>query len=69
MLQYLAQRPVAEQYEFLCGIPEGFATLINLDGEFAGKRQRYEIYLLLLMTYELAGNCRNANGAATQDAS
>lgn len=51
VLQYLAQRPVAEQYEFLCGIPEGFAMVINPNGEFAGKRGRYETYLLLLMSW------------------
>lgn len=49
--RYLMNRPVKEQHEFLCGIPEGFALVINDDGEFRGKSRRYEIYLLLLAAW------------------
>lgn len=51
VMKFLVNQPVAEQHKFLCGIPEGFITVINPSGEFAGKRNRYEIYLLLLMNW------------------
>jgi hypothetical protein len=47
--RYLLTRPVAEQYEFLCGLPEGFSLFLNVDGEYAGKTQRTELYSLLLI--------------------
>ena len=47
--RYLLNRPVAEQHEFLCGIPEGFILFLNNDGGYTGQRQRTELYLLLLM--------------------
>jgi hypothetical protein len=47
--RYLLNRPVAEQHEFLCGIPEGFVLILNNDGGYTGQRQRTDLYLLLLM--------------------
>jgi hypothetical protein len=46
---YLANRPVAEQHAFLCGIPEGFTLFLDNDGDLAGQKPRTELYLLLLM--------------------
>jgi hypothetical protein len=49
VLSFFANQPISEQHKFLCGIPEGFTIVVNNEGEFTGKRGRYEIYLLLAM--------------------
>jgi hypothetical protein len=49
VVRYLLDRPVAEQHEFLCGIPEGFILMLDNDGGFSGQRARTELYFLLLM--------------------
>jgi hypothetical protein len=46
--RYLFNRPVAEQHDFLCGIPEGFKLFLNNDGGYTGQRRRTELYLRLL---------------------
>jgi hypothetical protein len=46
---YLLARPVAEQHEFLCGIPEGFVLMLDNDGGFSGQRPRTDLYSRLLM--------------------
>jgi len=48
-LRYMLNRPVEEQHEFLCGIPQGFVLLINYHGEFAGGRNRLDVFLVLAM--------------------
>jgi len=48
VLGHLLNRPVAEQHEFLCGIPEGFVIYVDNSGDFSGQRQRTQLYLLLL---------------------
>ncbi len=47
--RYLLNRPIAEQHEFLCGIPDGFSLFLKNDGSYTGERPRTELYLLLLM--------------------
>ncbi len=47
--RYLLDQPIEQQHEFLCGIPEGFVSFLNEQGDFAGKRKRFEIFLLLAM--------------------
>jgi len=47
--RYLLNRPVAEQHEFLRGIPDGFILFLNNDGRFTGQRQRTDLYLWLLI--------------------
>jgi hypothetical protein len=49
--RYLLNRPVAEQHEFLCGIPEGFILFLNKDGGYTGQRRRTELYLMLMMLW------------------
>ena len=49
--RYLLNRPVAEQHEFLCGIPEGFILFLNRDGGYTGQRRRTELYLMLMMLW------------------
>ena len=48
-LRYLLNQPVKEQHEFLCGLPQGFNSLLNYVGDFTGKRKRFEVFLLLAM--------------------
>jgi hypothetical protein len=47
--RYLLDCPITEQHQFLCGIPEGFILFLNKDGDYAGQRQRTELYLRLLV--------------------
>jgi len=47
--RHLLNQPIEEQHEFLCGIPEGFVLFLNDQGDFAGRRKRLEIFLLLAM--------------------
>jgi hypothetical protein len=48
IVHYLLDRPVKEQHEFLCGIPEGFILMLDNDGGYAGQRPRTDLYRLLL---------------------
>jgi hypothetical protein len=49
MLKHLAGGSVKEQHEVLCGIPEGFLVLLDDQGDFAVRKNRHEMYLLLLL--------------------
>lgn len=49
--RHLLDQPIEQQHEFLCGIPEGFVSFLNDQGDFAGKRKRFEIFLLLAMNW------------------
>ncbi len=51
VLKFLVNRPVAGQYQFLCGIPEGFIMVLNNEGEFSKKSRRFEVFLLLLASW------------------
>lgn len=51
MLKHLANASADEQHEFLCGVADGFVMYLKPDGEFSGKRKRFEIYMLLLMRW------------------
>ena len=46
---FILHRPVKEIFQFLNGLPKGFKAFLKVDGEFAGKGKRTEIFLLLLM--------------------
>jgi hypothetical protein len=46
--RFLIDRPVGEMHEFLVGLPEGFTLFLNNEGGFSGKRQRTDLYFLLL---------------------
>jgi len=51
MMKRLAGGSVKEQHEFLCGIPEGFLALLDDEGDFVVRKNRHEIYLLLLLDW------------------
>jgi len=49
LIKSIWHRPVAEIFQFLSGLPKGFKSFLNTDGEFAGRGKRTEIFFVLLM--------------------
>jgi hypothetical protein len=48
VLLHLWGQSVEQQHRFLCGIPEGFMTFLDTEGEFTGDRGRTALYMELL---------------------
>jgi hypothetical protein len=48
VLAHLWGQSIEEQHQFLCGIPEGFTTFLDGEGQFTGDRGRTKLYLALL---------------------
>jgi len=66
MLKRLAGGSVKEQHEFLCGIPEGFLALLDDQGDFALRRNRHEIHLLLLLHWPEIAEMQKAKPPKTR---
>ena len=49
LAKLILHRPLEDIFQFLSGLPKGFKSFLNTDGEFAGKGKRTEIFLILLM--------------------
>jgi hypothetical protein len=64
--RHLLNQPIEEQHEFLCGIPEGFVSFLNNQGEFAGKRRMFEIFLLLAMHWPEIAEMQKEQPAKTR---
>jgi hypothetical protein len=63
--RYLLDAPIAEQHQFLCGIPEGFILFLDNEGEYAGQRRRTGLYLLLLMYWPEIAEMQKAEPSKT----
>jgi hypothetical protein len=63
---HLLKGSVADQHQFLCGIPEGFVMFLDANGEFTGKRQRFELYVLLVMLWPEIAEMQNAQPPKTR---
>ena len=48
---HLWNQPIEEQHKFLCGIPEGFVTFLDVEGQFTGDRGRTNLYINLLINW------------------
>jgi hypothetical protein len=51
LLLHLWNQTIEVQHEFLCGIPEGFVTFLDTEGQFAGDRRRTNLYINLLVNW------------------
>lgn len=48
VLVHVWGQSIEEQHQFLCGIPEGFTTFLDGEGQFTGDRGRTKLYTALL---------------------
>lgn len=64
--RHLLDQPIEQQHEFLCGIAEGFISLLNYEGDFAGKRKRFETFLLLIMYWPEIAEMQKAQPPKTR---
>ena len=60
---------LGEIFHFLSGIPKGFKAFLKIDGEFAGKGKRTEIFLLLLMYWPEIEEMRKSQPPKTRRSS
>jgi hypothetical protein len=65
-LLHLVKGPVELQYEFLCGIPEGFVGTVDTKGDFARRSLRFELYVTLLMYWPEIAEMQKAQPPVTR---
>jgi hypothetical protein len=66
LLLHLWNQSIKVQHEFLCGIPEGFVTFLDTEGQFTGDRGRTNLYINLLVNWREIAAMQQAEPAKSR---
>ena len=63
---HLWKQSIEDQHKFLCGIPEGFVTFLDAEGQFTGDRGRTNLYINLLVNWREIAAMQKAEPAKSR---